>query len=152
MSYPTTDQPKSLPIENSSKAGTFEKLLIKQLSKIVVGHLHIHTAQNSYHLGKGGENSLVATLQVENPIFFRKAVLGGSLGVADSYSDGDWSTPDMVKLFRLFLQNQDVMDSMEGGLATILNKLAMWSYQVSQKRVAGKTSLCITIWEMISTN
>jgi cyclopropane-fatty-acyl-phospholipid synthase len=70
---------------------------------------------------------------VDNNEFFRKAVLGGSLGVADSYSDGDWSTPDMVKLFRLYLQNHDVMESMEGVLATVLNKLAMWSYQLSQK-------------------
>lgn len=133
MSYPTTEEPKSLPIESSQKAGIFEKLLVNQLSKLVVGHLHIQTPNNSYRLGQGGELGLVATLQVDNNEFFRKAVLGGSLGVADSYSDGDWSTPDMVKLFRLFLQNQDVMDSMEGGLATILNKLAMWSYQLSQK-------------------
>ena len=34
---------------------------------------------------------------------FRKACLGGSLGVADSYADGDWNTPDLVAVFRFFL-------------------------------------------------
>ena len=65
MSYPTTEQPKSLPIESSQKAGIFEKLLVKQLSKLVVGHLHIQTPNNSYRLGQGGELGLVATLKVE---------------------------------------------------------------------------------------
>ena len=133
MNYPTTEHTESLPLESHPNAGIFEKLFTRQLAKLVVGHLQVHTPENTYQFGKGGENGLTATIQIENPQFFRKAVLGGSLGVADSYSDGDWQTPDMVKLFRLFLQNQEVMDGMEGGLATILNKLAMWSYQISQK-------------------
>ena len=53
--------------------------------------------------------------------------------MADSYAEGDWTTNDLVLLFRLFLQNQEVMDGMEGGWATLLNKIARWGYALSQK-------------------
>tara|TARA_B110000196_G_C21099210_1_gene641683 strand:- start:573 stop:1553 length:981 start_codon:yes stop_codon:yes gene_type:complete len=36
-------------------------------------------------------------------------------------------------LFRFFLKNQRVMDGMEGGWATFLNKIARWSYAIGQK-------------------
>ena len=87
-------------------------------------------------LGKG--NGPQAELFVKNKDFFRKACLGGSLGVADSYAAGDWTTNDLVLLFRLFLQNQEVMDGMEGGWATLLNKIARWGYALSQKYNQGK--------------
>jgi cyclopropane-fatty-acyl-phospholipid synthase len=74
-----------------------------------------------------------AEVSVTNPSFFRKACLGGSLGVADSYAEGDWETPDLVSVFRFFLQNQEVMDGMEGGWATLLNKIAHLSYKISQR-------------------
>lgn len=66
---------------------------------------------------------------IRNPAFFRKACLGGSLGVADSHSDGDWDSPDLVALFRLFLRNLETSDSLEGGLARILGRIALWTYR-----------------------
>ena len=69
--------------------------------------------------------------------------------MADSYAAGDWETDDLVMLFRLFLQNLEVMDGMEGGWATVLNKFARWAYLISQKtplREAGATSPCTTTW------
>jgi cyclopropane-fatty-acyl-phospholipid synthase len=38
-----------------------------------------------------------------------------------------------VAVFRLFLQNQEVMDGMESGWASLLNRIARWSYLLSQK-------------------
>jgi len=84
-------------------------------------------------LGDSSREGIYAQIRVSNKAFFRKACLGGSLGVADSFADGDWSSPDLVMLFRLFLKNQKVMDGMESGWATLLNKLARWSYAIGQK-------------------
>ena len=77
--------------------------------------------------------ALSASVEVNDLSFFRKACLGGSLGVADSYADGDWDSPDLVSVFRFFLQNQKIMDGMEVGWATLLNKIARWSYLLGQK-------------------
>ncbi|WP_209120929.1 SAM-dependent methyltransferase, partial [Parasedimentitalea maritima] len=44
--------------------------------------------------------------------------LGGTLGAAEAYMDGDWDVDDLVGLVRLFARNIDrVNDDVEGGLA-----------------------------------
>jgi cyclopropane-fatty-acyl-phospholipid synthase len=84
-------------------------------------------------MGTVSDGTISANIEVHNPAFFRKTCLGGSLGVADSYADGDWDTNDLVAVFRLFLQNQEVMDGMESGWASLLNRIARLGYLLSQK-------------------
>ena len=103
------------------------------MGKMEKGLLEVVTDKQTWVLGKKTGDAATTSLVVKNQAFFRKACLGGSLGVADSYADGDWETADLVGLFRLFLQNLKILDDLEGGLATILNKLARCSYEISQK-------------------
>ena len=115
------------------KGGFFEKIFSQQLNKATTGSLQLSTSANTYKFGKTAQASIQAKVTVSNDCFFRKACLGGSLGVADSYAEGDWESPDIVSVFRFFLQNQDIMDGMEGGWATLLNKFAHLSYKISQR-------------------
>ena len=115
------------------KAGFFEKIFTAQLGKAEIGSLKLSTSSNNYIFGQAAKDGIQAEVSVLNPCFFRKACLGGSLGVADSYAEGDWQSTDLVSVFRFFLQNQDIMDGMEGGWATILNKFAHLTYKISQK-------------------
>jgi len=123
----------SAPLRSASEElGFFGRILIHQLNKIEHGWLELHFDGSVHSFGQAN-SSLSARIEVKDSSFYRKACLGGSLGVADSYAAGDWETDDMVMLFRLFLQNLDVMDGMEGGWATVLNKFARWAYLISQK-------------------
>lgn len=115
------------------KAGFFEKILSHQLKLSTTGILDLNSPSGKKRFGNPDNGGLEADLQVHKGEFFRKACLGGSLGVADSYSNGDWDTADLVSFFRFFLQNQEVMDGMESGWATLLNKLARWAYLIGQK-------------------
>jgi cyclopropane-fatty-acyl-phospholipid synthase len=115
------------------KAGFFEKILSRQLKLSTTGILHLNSPSGKKRFGNPNNGGLEADLQVHQEEFFRKACLGGSLGVADSYSNGDWDTTDLVSFFRFFLQNQEVMDGMENGWATLLNNLARWAYLIGQK-------------------
>jgi cyclopropane-fatty-acyl-phospholipid synthase len=126
--------PESTPSAGSlkRKAGFFESMLIGQLQKIKTGSLIMHHAGREYRFGSSDDQSPIE-FEVTKPDFFRKACLGGSLGVADSYAAGEWETGDLVGFFRLFLQNLEVMDNMEGGWATVLNKFARWGYLLGQK-------------------
>ena len=123
----------SAPLRSASEElGFFGRILIHQLNKIEHGWLELHFDGTVHSFGQAN-SSLTARIEVKDSSFFRKACLGGSLGVADSYAAGNWETDDMVMLFRLFLQNLDVMDGMEGGWAILLNKFARWAYLISQK-------------------
>ncbi|WP_438970463.1 class I SAM-dependent methyltransferase [Methylophaga sp.] len=91
-------------------------LLIKQLSEIEQGQLSIYMADEEIHLGKSNAD-LHACIRVINPHFFEAAVLGGSVGAAESYISGEWETDDLTALIRLLVRNRHLVDGMERGLA-----------------------------------
>jgi cyclopropane-fatty-acyl-phospholipid synthase len=47
-------------------------------------------------------------LHVHDPAFFRRLVSASDVGAGESYMAGEWSTPDLVTLTRLFLNNEDL--------------------------------------------
>ena len=63
------------------------------------GRSHTYGAQDAPH----GE------LTVHRWRFFARLLRGADVGAGESYVDGDWSTPDLVALTRLFLANEDVL-------------------------------------------
>jgi cyclopropane-fatty-acyl-phospholipid synthase len=63
----------------------------------------------------GQRDELRAELVVHRPALFRSAVLGGTLGVAESYLRGDWDCDDLTSLFRIFLRNRTAADGLDAG-------------------------------------
>ncbi len=53
-------------------------------------------------------------VEVRDPRFYRRLVLGGSVGAGESYMDADWSCDDLVSLIRIFARNRDVLDAVDG--------------------------------------
>ena len=50
------------------------------------------------------------TIIVNNDDFFNKFMTKGELGVAESYMDGDWDTPDLEKTLSNIMSNQDKLE------------------------------------------
>jgi cyclopropane-fatty-acyl-phospholipid synthase len=55
-----------------------------------------------------------ARIRVRREAFFRKCVLSGDIGFAESYIDGDWTTPDMVAVIGWFILNVDDAPTLSG--------------------------------------
>lgn len=53
----------------------------------------------------GEASDLRASIFVNHPRFYRGAVLGGRLSIAESYFQGDWDCDDLTSLFRIFVRN-----------------------------------------------
>ncbi len=67
---------------------------------------------------------LSTRIDVRDPRFYRRALLGGSLGAAAAYLDGDWDCDDLAALFRLFLRSERAAERIEGGPARLAYALA----------------------------
>jgi cyclopropane-fatty-acyl-phospholipid synthase len=61
-------------------------------------------------LGVGGS----ATIRVARECFFRKCVFSGDIGFAESFMDGDWTSPDLVAVISWFILNVDEAPTMSG--------------------------------------
>lgn len=71
------------------------------------------------------KSELQATIAVHHPRFFRRAVLGGDIGVGESFMDGDWSSPDLVAVIRAAVRNMQKLDS-TNRIVSALARLANW--------------------------
>lgn len=91
--------------------------LLSRLQGLQGGTIHLVDSAGVTTLGDGGD--LQSVLQVHAPAFFRHAVLGGSLSVAESYLRGEWDSDDLTSLFRIFVRNLDTTDQLDRGLSRL---------------------------------
>ncbi|QBK05069.1 class I SAM-dependent methyltransferase [Hylemonella gracilis] len=69
-------------------------------------------------------------LDVLDPRFWGELAFGGSIGAGEAYMAGYWRCDDLTGLMRILLQNREVLDGMEGGLARLtapLQKALHWT-------------------------
>jgi cyclopropane-fatty-acyl-phospholipid synthase len=102
-----------------------QQLLINQLKALKQGCLKLHMPGQEVMLFGDENHPLTVNLVVEQGRFFESVVLGGSVGAAESYMDGDWQCDDLTALVRLLVRNRELLDGMEKGLA----RLGGWMLQ-----------------------
>ena len=106
---------QTVPTPTSFLDRLARRVVTKQLAGLRRGEYTLRDASGSILLGEPAD--LQATMLVHCPRFFRQAVLGGTLSVAESYLNGDWECDDLTSLFRIFVRNRDSASMLDGGLA-----------------------------------
>ncbi len=66
-----------------------------------------------------GDRDPALTLTVHDPAFWPAAVLGGSVSVGESYTEGLWDSDDLPGLIALFARNRDLGDRLDSGWARV---------------------------------
>lgn len=122
------------------------RVVTRQLAGLRRGEITVCDTSETISLGERAD--LRATLRVNRPQFFRHAVLGGTLSVAESYLNGDWDCDDLTSLFRIFVRNRDSAGRLDGGLATLashFHRLFHWwrsnTRQGSRRNIAAHYDL-----------
>lgn len=90
------------------------KLVCSQLNDLRDGILTIRESGcDDQVFGDGNTDYPAAELIVHDSSTWRDLLSGGSIGAAESYVAGDWSSPDLVALLRFFSRNLDRMNAFE---------------------------------------
>lgn len=63
--------------------------------------------------GSSDGTELSVRLKVVDPAFYRRTLLGGTIGAAESYIDGDWGTDNLTDLIRILIRNMHDISKME---------------------------------------
>lgn len=96
----------------SHQMGTRDRLakraVISKLNQLTQGQICLQDASTTSTHGTGTNQSAVPTLKVQNPVMYRQAVLGGGLGLAESYLEGDWDSDDLTGLLQTFVRDIQV--------------------------------------------
>ncbi len=79
-------------------------LLLRRLRDARGGRLELADAEGVHT--HGAASGPVARIAVHAPRFYRRLAVGGALGAAASYLDGDWDCDDLAGLFRVLLRSR----------------------------------------------
>ena len=74
------------------------------MEKLLQGNTDIELIRNT------DEPTKKTSIIVNSDDFFSKTMTKGELGVAESYMDGDWDTPDLERTLSNIISNQDKLE------------------------------------------
>jgi cyclopropane-fatty-acyl-phospholipid synthase len=122
-----------------------KRALLSMGRRIGHGRIALKDIEGEDVIGQGG--GLAAEVTVHRPRFYRRALFGGNIGVAEAYMDGDWSCSDLVALLRIFARDANLVDAFGGWkrLATPAHRLIHWlrlnTKGNSRRNIAGHYDL-----------
>ncbi len=91
------------------------RVLLELLGRIRVGTLTVVDGGRSYVFGSGAP---AATVVVHSPRFW-SMLMRGSRGLAESYAQQSWDSPDLVAVIRLAARNVEVLDRWRARLTPV---------------------------------
>ncbi len=63
---------------------------------------------------------LRARITIHHAQVYSRIALGGSIGVGEAFTDGDWDTANLVAVTRLFVRNREVLNGLDRGSGALL--------------------------------
>jgi cyclopropane-fatty-acyl-phospholipid synthase len=114
----------------------FRRLVLNRLAKIDRGRLTVrdrHGTANFGHSDSGHTGEII----VEQDRFYRRVALGGSLGAAESYLDGDWDSPELTAALRVLARNAETLGRVERGIPRALRPLRAAVNRLRRNTLSG---------------
>ena len=103
----------------------YKRNLLNFLAKIDKGTVTINDDFSST-FGKGEPK---VTIEVVSPRFYRRTILGGDLGFAESYAKGEWFTDNLTDLITILILNKENLAGLDvkwSFLTKIFAKIGHW--------------------------
>lgn len=102
-------------------AGFTERTVLAAFAGLPAGQLRVELPTGEVRVF--GDQTLppgapgYASLRIRRPAFFRKCLLHGDIGFAESYIDGDWETSDVTAVIGWFVLNHREAPTLSGSRA-----------------------------------
>jgi len=105
---------RQLPVvQNSVSPPFWGRALLNAVSEVGEGELVLRFSNGAERTIRAAKSGASAVLNIARARTLRRLVFGGTVGLSESYLDGDWESPDLASVFEFGARN---MDRMIGGL------------------------------------
>lgn len=88
---------------------------------LLMGELTVDLPDGGHRVYRGRSAGPQAAIRLHRARALRRMAMGGAIGVAESYMDGDWDSPDITALLELGDRNDQALDGCRG------HALARWA-------------------------
>lgn len=113
------------------------RMVLSAASKLARGTLKITMPDGRKVLVGGNGPGPDAELVLNNWRLPRRAFVGGTIGVAESYVDGDWTSPDVASFLQLFVINVETGERVAGGSGWLTNAIQRFRHWLNDNTKRG---------------
>jgi cyclopropane-fatty-acyl-phospholipid synthase len=106
----STTTPFATPADLPPSAPAAARAVFRLLERLAVGRLHVQLPDGSM-LRFGATAEPHASIRLVNWNVCGAALKSGDIGFAESFIAGDWTTPDLPALMKLFVANRDAVET-----------------------------------------
>ncbi len=99
--------------------GNYRSLITRLIAQLEDANVELIEGGNRTVLGDR-DADLRAQIVVHDPSFFRDTLQGGSIGAAEAFIDGKWTSPDLTALVQVMARNQSGLDAIENKMAWLV--------------------------------
>lgn len=124
------------------------RIFFALLQDFHTGRLNLVEKNQRFQFGQLSEFSLQATIHVHHPRFYTKTVFGGSIGSAEAYMAGLWSTSQLTDVIRLVILNRQMMNKMDQGWSWISGPFYKWYHYVRRNTLKGSKENIVAHYDL----
>ena len=95
------------------------RAMLRLAAHIRLGHCAIRLPDGRQVTVAGDPSPLHATVEIRRARAARRLLLGGSVGFAEAYLDGDWDSPDLAAFLELAARNESALGEGAAGLPLV---------------------------------
>lgn len=118
------------------------ELVFSVLSDLKYGTLEIVEGEISYSFDSEQQSHVTAKIIVHDMSLYSDFVRGGSIGAAESFIEGKWTSPDLVSVIRIFAKAQQQTDTLESNKSWwVYAKHAMFHWRNRNSQSGAKKNI-----------
>ena len=135
LEFPLDAHDAGLGILDSFFRSSFQRLL----GGIKLGSITVAEGSSEQKLGSiaSDNDRLHGRIEIADPVVYRRMILGSTLGAAESYGDGQWSSDDLTTLIRIMIRNIDVIRKVDGSWSWGKNLWNWLRHSLRRNTLAG---------------
>jgi len=125
-------------VQNSVIDRIARKVVFSMLEHLRYGRLELEENGQSYSFGQTmGDKQFVAKVSITNQLTYRQIVFNGTIGVAEAYMQGNWTTPELISVIRIFTRNQQALGAMQSRWSRIGRSLLRVFHVMNRNTIDG---------------
>jgi cyclopropane-fatty-acyl-phospholipid synthase len=132
----SNEPPRNLPANVSLvRPPLWGTAMTRMVSDIAEGELVLRFTNGAERTIKAAQDGARAVLEVARARSFRRLLLGGEIGFAEAYMDGDWTSPDLASVFEFGSRNMHKLAGTLTGIAPL-----EWARKITHRLRANTRS------------
>ncbi|QEG21901.1 SAM-dependent methyltransferase [Mariniblastus fucicola] len=121
---------------DDAQASRFQERLLERFSRLKHGSINLFQGGQRFQLGDA-PSELSANILVSDSAFYRRILMGGTIGSAETYMDGLWSCSDLTSLIRIMIRNIDQVSSLNKAVSRIRTMIWRLKHAARKNSVQG---------------